>query len=198
MKVFFEIIFLYALLVWTMPVAGKDRDGNFTVKGVGVLDCNAYLSAANTGGQELAQYAGYLTGYISAYNEHVPDTFDLLPWQTVETLMKLMLRRCTQVPSANFGAAVTEMANYFSDRKLTAMSGRVRIGTSELVVYPPVLADIKAALARRGYSTEDLETSLIQFQRDENLSQSDGISQQVLLRLLYGRSGDKASRGQPE
>ena len=184
------------LIVWVAPAASKDRDGNFTVKGVGVLDCKAYLAAANGGEHELAQYAGYLTGYISAYNEHVPDTFDLLPWQTVETLMKLMLRRCTQMPGANFGGTVTEMANYFSDRKLTAMSEQVQIGNSKIKVYPSVLAEIKAALARRGYPVGDVETSLRQFQRDQKLSENDGISQQVLLSLLYGKAEGKASRDQ--
>jgi hypothetical protein len=198
LKAYYGIVLSGVLLVGNAPLFAKDPSGNFTVKGVGVFDCNAYLVAAKSDGQELAQYAGYLTGYVSAYNEHVPDTFELLPWQTVETLMKLMLRRCAQRPEANFGTTVTEMAHYFQRHKLTHLSEQVQIGESPLKVYPPVLKDIEKALERRGYATGDVAASLAKFQRDENLPPSDEIDQLTFLLLLHGDPVDAGGQGQNE
>ena len=72
---------LLAILIGfaTCDVNAKDRDGNFAVKGVGVLDCQAFIDAAAQVDRELAQYAGYITGYISAVNEVQADTEARLP-----------------------------------------------------------------------------------------------------------------------
>ena len=68
-----------------MPASASDAGGMFAVKGVGALSCGAYLAAADAGDRELAQYSGYIAGYLSAYNEHREATFDLVPWQSMET-----------------------------------------------------------------------------------------------------------------
>ena len=170
-------------------VCAKDQNGNFAVKGVGVLNCKAYIDAAEAGERELAQYAGYLTGYVSAFNEVHPDTFDLLPWQHVDTVMLLMLQRCRRAPQKNFGAAVAEMVRYFDLHKMTSLADRIRVGQGDngTELYEPVVADIRAALARWGYSNEDLNASLKQFQRDQKLTREGPFGQRTLLKLLYGR-----------
>jgi hypothetical protein len=186
-------IFLTILVGCTAGVAcAKDQDGMFAVKGVGVLNCQAYIEAALEGERELAQYAGYLTGYISAVNEVQPDTFDLLPWQHVDTLMLLMLERCRRAPQMNFGAAVSGMASYFDQRKLTSRADKVRVGSGDTgtELYEPVVAEIEAALVRRGYSDQDLDASLRQFQRDQKLTEEDSFGQRTLLKLLYGQEED--------
>ncbi len=181
----FHSVVVLILIGVLQPAAGKDAKGNFTVKGVGVLDCNTYIKSVADGGQAVAQHAGYLTGYVSAYNEHTPETFDVLPWQTLETLMELVLRRCKHLPDANFGATVAEMIRFFEAQKLTAMSAQVPVG--EILTYPAVLVAIKASLAAHGYSTEDVAASMLKFQGEQGLSIDSGISQRGLLRLLYGK-----------
>jgi hypothetical protein len=168
-------------------VSARDSDGLFAVKGVGTMECAAYLKSAAAGDEELAQYAGYLAGYISAYNEHQQDTFDLLPWQSMETLMLIMLRRCRQVPDASFAVAVTEMARFFDDHKLEKLAGRVTLGDGKSVVelYAPVAAEVRDALEKRGYPTDDLFASLQQFREDQQLPTAADNMQTVLLSLLY-------------
>ncbi|MCZ6640297.1 MAG: hypothetical protein O7F71_01865 [Gammaproteobacteria bacterium] len=173
-------------------VCAKDQNGMFAVKGVGVLKCEAFIDAAEEGDRELAQYAGYLTGYVSAFNEVRPNTFDLLPWQHVDTVMLLMLQRCRRSPQMNFGSAVSGMARYFDQRKLTSLADRIPVGTGEngTELYEPVVAEIKAALVRWGYPTVELTASLKQFQADQKLSGEDAFGQRTLLKLLYGQKED--------
>ncbi len=173
-------------------VCAKDQNGMFAVKGVGVLDCESFIVAAEEGTRELAQYAGYLTGYVSAFNEVHPDTFDLLPWQHVDTLMLLMLQRCRRDPQMNFGSAVSGMARFFDQYKLSSVADRIRVGPGDdgIELYEPVVAEIKAALVRWGYPTQDLNASLKQFQRDQKLTGEDAFGQRTLLKLLYGQKPD--------
>ena len=169
------------------PASAHDSNGLFAVKGVGALKCAAYIRAAEAGNKELAQYSGYLAGYVSAYNEHQPETFDLLPWQSMETLMLIMLRRCRQLPDKSFGVAVTEMARFFEGHKLEKLAERVRLGDGKNTVelFEPVVADVRAALEKRGYATDDLYASLRQFRLDQDLPPAANNMQMALLRLLY-------------
>jgi hypothetical protein len=151
------------------------------------LNCAAYVRAASAGDHELAQYSGYLAGYVSAYNEHRSDTFDLLPWQSMETMMLLMLSRCRDVPETSFGVAVIDMAKFFERGKLGKLEERVQIGDEEsaMEVYAPVAAEIRAALAERGYPVDDLNASLKKFRLDQNLPPATNNMQMLLMRLLY-------------
>jgi hypothetical protein len=173
-------------------VCAKDQNGMFAVKGVGVLDCQAYIDAAAEVDRELAQYAGYITGYVSAVNEVQADTFDLLPWQHVDTVMLLMLQRCRQAPQMNFGAAVSQLVKNFDEYKMTRLAGRVRVGTGDddTELYQPVVAEVRAALLRWGYPTQDLSASLKQFQLDQKLTGEGPFGQRTLLKLLYSQQAD--------
>ena len=173
-------------------VCAKDQNGMFAVKGVGVLDCQAFIDAAQEVDRELAQYAGYITGYVSAVNEVQADTFDLLPWQHVDTVMLLMLQRCRQAPQMNFGAAVSQLAAFFEQHKMASLADRVRVGTGEddTALYEPVVAEIEAALVRRGYPTQDLSAALKQFQLDQKLAGEEPFGQRTLLTLLYSQPAD--------
>ncbi len=174
------------------PATAGDANGKFAVKGVGALDCAAYIRAAEAGDRELAQYSGYLAGYVSAYNEHRLNTFDLLPWQSMETLMLIMLRRCRQVPESSFAVAVSDMARYFDSGRLAELGDRIRYGDgdSAIELYEPVAAAVLAALEERDYPTDDLYRSLQQYREDQDFPPATDNLQTAILTLLY-TSGDR-------
>ena len=179
-------------LATSAPATAGDANGNFAVKGVGALDCAAYIRAAEAGDRELAQYSGYLAGYVSAYNEHRSDTFDLLPWQSMETLMLIMLRRCRQVPETSFAVAVSDMARYFDTGRVEELGDRIRYGDgdSAIELYEPVAAAVLAALEERDYPTDDLYRSLQQYREDQDFPPATDNLQTAILTLLY-TSGDR-------
>jgi hypothetical protein len=182
-------------------VDAKDVRGLFTVKGVGVLDCAAYIEAAEAGDEQLGQFAGYVTGYVSAYNEHVAQTYDLLPWQHMDTVMIVILQRCQKDPTRNFGLAVSEVATFFSDGRLKGIAGRETVGEGEAAVemYGPVLRSLKEALVARGYlNTPDGDfTAAVRAAQVDFDQEPTGVPDQVtMLRLLHGapkRAADEAA-----
>ena len=185
------LLVVIALSASTTATAG-DANGKFAVKGVGALDCDAYIRAANAGDRELAQYSGYLAGYVSAYNEHRAETFDLLPWQSMETLMLIMLRRCRQVPDSLFAVAVSDMARHFDAGRLEELIDRIRYGDgdSAIELYEPVATAVLAALEERDYPTDDLYRSLQQYREDQDFPPATDNLQTAILTLLY-TSGDR-------
>ncbi len=102
--------------------------------------------------------------------------------------MLVMLRRCRQIPDANFGEAVTGMANYFDAKRLVELADRIRLGSASgsLELYEPVVRDVRVALEARGYSTDDLYASLQKYSDDQDFPTPADKMQLALLRLLYG------------
>lgn len=166
-----------------------DKAGGFVVKGVGAQACSEFVDAARQGTRELSQYLGFVNGYTSAYNEITQDTFDVWRWQTTDTVLLLLLQRCQRQPELNFGAAVATLTRYFDDNKIEANTPVVRLGTPErgFFVYEPVYADIIAALEREGYQTSDPYAALMQYKKDNKLTDTKNLHQMLLLRLLSGR-----------
>jgi hypothetical protein len=180
------------------PVGAKDVRGLFTVKGVGVLDCAAYIEAAEAGDEQLAHFAGYVTGYVSAYNEQVAETYDLLPWQHIDTVMIVLLQRCQKDPARNFGLAVSEVATFFSDGRLKGIAGREVVGEGEAAVemYGPVLRSLKRALVARGYLDApdgDFTAAVRAAQADFGQEPTGVPDQATMLRLLHGAPAQATS-----
>ncbi len=191
--------FLAGCLALAGPVGARDVRGLFTVKGVGVLDCAAYIEAAEAGDEQLAHFAGYVTGYVSAYNEHVAETYDLLPWQHMDTVMIVILQRCRKDPTRNFGLAVSEVATFFSDGRLEGIAGRETVGEGDAAVemYGPVLRSLRKALLDRGYLATpdgDFTAAVKAAQRDFSQDPTGVPDQVTMLRLLHGNS-ERAADG---
>lgn len=175
----------------SVAIAAADEEKRlFAVKGLGALDCAAYLQAVEEGSAKLAPYAGYISGYVSAYNEQAPQTYDLLPWQTIDTVMIVVARRCQQIPSLRFGVALSQVATYFRRQRLRELPERVSFGTGEDAVelYSPIADQLTEALLQRGYLDKrdgDVTSALRAAQTDLGLDVTGIPDQFTLLRLFY-------------
>ena len=180
-------IFALAIIA-SASLCAKDSNGSFAVKGVGALNCNDFIGAAAKDTPELQQYAGYLAGYVSAYNELNPETFDLLPWQQLDTVMLLILQRCKQSPGSSVAGVVSQIARYFAENKVNLATDKIEVKGPELSVYlyPSVITQIKQALAKRGYETEDLWAAMAKYKQDKLLVGTHPFEQLILMKLLYG------------
>jgi len=166
----------------------KDINGSFAVKGVGALSCNDFIQAASADAPILQQYAGYVSGYVSAYNELENNTFDVLPWQQLDSFMLLLLQGCKQTPDSTVGGAVSRITRYFSPNSLHKNAEKVEIKGQEQAVYfyPIVVEQIKEALLEQGYDGDDLWSAMYQFQQDKKLLGKHPFEQLILMKLLYG------------
>ena len=137
-----------------LPIAqAADSQGNFAVKGVANVSCKDYAASAAQGGPELSQYLGHVNGYVSAYNALSVNTFDVLSWQSVDTILLLLLSRCDKHPEVKFGAMLTTLLGYLHEHRVQAVASRVALGPKEnsLYLYEPVFKELTQRLQAAGY-----------------------------------------------
>ena len=175
-------------LTASASVFAKDSNGSFAIKGIGTFPCTSFIQAASKDAPELQQYAGYLAGYVSAYNEIHSDTFDLLPWQQLDTVMLLVLQRCQQTPDASVAGVVSQIAQYFAKDSLNQAQQKVEIKgpNGSVQLFPSVVSQITDALKAQGYDTSDLWKAMRKYQEDKLLVGEHPFEQLILLKLLYG------------
>ena len=184
----FKIGMLALTLTVSANLFAKDSNGSFAIKGIGTFPCTAFIGAAAKDTPELQQYAGYLAGYVSAFNEIQGDTFDLLPWQQLDTVMLLVLQRCQQTPEASVAGVVSQVAQYFAKDRLKTAQQKVEVKgpDTSISLFPSVVEQITVALQKQGYDTSDLWSAMRQYQEDKLLVGEHPFEQLILLKLLYG------------
>ena len=187
------ILILAAVLA--SPAFAQGSDKQFAIKGAGLQTCGAFLDSADARSDDLSLYAGWIDGFISAQNQHLPETFDIAPWQTTGTLVSLVRSVCQQVGrEARFMDAAVGMINALTPQRLTEPSEPTAIdmGTSRTVIYEAVVRQAEQALSDRGIDpgpvdgTFDDATSqaLATFQRDRGIPVTSLPDQQTLFALL--------------
>ncbi len=137
----------------SVPAGAADGQGMFSVKSVGTANCQRYLDARAKGDREFLLFAGYLGGYMTAYNQLTPGTFDVLPWQTVETLLGLMASYCKKHPDANFAVATTLLIKVLAPDKLETASESVdaRADQTSVTIYRETLRRAQEQLGKLGH-----------------------------------------------
>ena len=189
-----HLIVILAATLASSAVA-ESADGQFAIKGAGMQTCGAFLDSADARSEDLPLYAGWVDGFVSAQNQHLPETFDIAPWQTTGTLVSLIRSVCQQAGrETRFMDAAVGMINALTAQRLTETSetSTIDMGTNRTVIYDAVLMQAEQALSDRGIDpgpidgTYDDATSqaLAAFQRDQGIPVSSLPDQQTLFALL--------------
>ena len=171
-----------------------DPANQFSVKGVGTLDCRKFLEAGEQQGENFLLFAGYLGGYLTAWNQLSTDTFDIQPWQTTETLLGMLDNYCRKHPDTNFAVATTRLVQVLEPDKLTLGSKLVEIpgDQGKLSIYAETLRRIQHKLqaldlhkgAINGRFDAPTREALKKFQQANELPASGLPDQRTLYRLL--------------
>lgn len=174
-----------------------DSNGDFAVKGVGTSSCRDYLEARAAGGDAYLLYGGYIGGYVTAFNQLRSDTFDVLAWQTVDTLTRMLASFCEKRPGSRFAAVLAHLAELLEPERITRKSPGVGAGapgpkvTPKVIMYVEALRRLQVKLAQLGlyhgqpHGSFDSGTreSLERFQRAHELPPT-GVPDQVTLFVL--------------
>ena len=177
------------------PASAEAPDGQFAIKGAGLQTCGAFLDSAKARSEDLPLYAGWIDGYMTAQNQHLPETFDLVPWQTTGTLISLMQSVCAQGGrDMRFIDAVGGLVRTILPQRLTDVSeaSGIDMGTSRTVVYNAVVQRVEEALAERelfegtpdGTFDDATADALARFQRDAGVPVTRLPDQQTLFTLF--------------
>jgi hypothetical protein len=73
-----RIVLMLAAALLAAPAAAKDIDEQYAVFSVGGNPCSDYLAAREAGGEPEQRHLHWIAGYLSAFNQIVPGTYNIL------------------------------------------------------------------------------------------------------------------------
>jgi len=87
---------LLAVLVASGWAGAADDNGAYAV--LGSASCARFIEDRKEGRWQAVPHAAWVEGYVTAYNAHVPDTYNLLGATEVEPLLERLENWCSVNP----------------------------------------------------------------------------------------------------
>ena len=179
------------VLINALPVTSfaADKGGRYALEGPGRVSCKAFAEI-DASSDQMNLLAAWTLGYLSAHNRVLSDTFDLTPWQNIESVIGLTRQYCLSNAEATYEESLQELMRFLAPDRLQAAEPIVQIGSGPLqaVVYGSTIKEARQILEREGYalpeSDEALATTLKKFQRNNALRET-GILDQATLLVLF-------------
>ncbi len=178
------------VVCWLSTAAvAADPEGHFAVRGVGLESCGNYVGPRTEQPALRAVTRSWFNGYLSAYNQLVPDTYDVTKGASLEELEVRLVKHCQTNPEHSIAFAAIAVASALD-------SGRVRANPGLSADKPVVGADlwrrIQKALKSRGHykgSVDGIDgpvsrAGIESFQRAEGLPVTRHPDALTLARLL--------------
>lgn len=188
-----------ACVVAQAPAVAAAANGAFGIKGIGATDCATLVREFKAGTPNTMMYGGWLYGYLTAMNQTTPQTFDLAPWQDLNTLTNFVVEYCGKNPRTSVGQAVFNLTSALKPKRLQTASSPTRIGPKDqsVILYGEVINRMAQALKAQGFYkgpvgaakpqfTDELSRALKAFQGRNKLPQT-GIPDQFTLFRLFER-----------
>lgn len=136
------------------PAQAADEEGSFAVKGAGLQNCKGFQATFDQGSPDLGIYVGWVEGYATALNQANDGIFDIVPWQTGETLMRLLWVSCEALgPETKLIAATVGMLQSLAGNRVAQTSQVVRFhnGERSVLLYEEILRRAHLRLSDLGY-----------------------------------------------
>ena len=180
-----------ALLLAPHAALAAADNGTFAVDGVGRATCADFNAAVEDRDERLINaFGSWTSGFLSASNALMPQTFDLTPWQSEGLIMTQMQNFCAQNADVAYVDGVGRLINALSGTKLPeeAEQSTFTAGETEVQIYAPVLDGIRSALVEQGYDVGDgdagLSEALTAFQSANDLDETGAPDQRTLAALF--------------
>jgi hypothetical protein len=193
------LAFLLVCLQCTQ-VRGADSNDQFSIRGAGLLTCEAYMAERKAQSPAYLMIGGWLDGYVTGVNQYARDTFDAVPFQSAELLLLIVSRHCQNNPKDRLFAVVNSLLHRMENDRLTVSSPMVavRVGEYQTALYVEVIRRMQVALARSGFLsgqangqwTQETEAGLASYQKASNLEATGYPDQTTLWKLLAAESAN--------
>ena len=185
------LVHIIILLGFVNYAGASDKDGQFAVKGIGVLTCGAFVDAKDNKKSSYLHFGGWIEGYISATNKALPSSYDIAPWQTTETIATIAYTACRKAPDANFAGVVDAVVHRLSKSPLKKQSQSIKLshGKYSLTLPEAILTQVKQRLINLNFmnneaSDEELKSALATYQKSKGLTVTSLPDQYTLWNLL--------------
>lgn len=169
--------------------------GKFSVRGVGGDRCEAVSAAFKAkNNAAVARYVAWSTGYTSAFNRLVTQTFDSVPMKDGRDLLALTLSFCNANPKEQFEGAMFQVVRALGPLRLTGESPLVTLTsdgkTHELREETVRLVETRLKAlklysnAPTGKASPQLTSAIKAFQQSKKLAVTGLPDMVTLLRLV--------------
>lgn len=182
----------------------SDPSNAYALRGVGMLPCETYLQEMEKKSSTWFMIGGWLDGYITATNRHVPDTYDVLSFESTDLVAGLLAAHCKGHPKDRVAAVLNAILLKFQGDRLRTRSARLKgkVGEQEFAIYAEVLQRVQNRLSALGLYQGEREPefgektreAVVAFQRSNNLQPTGLPDQATLWRLLRLPDGSTAQR----
>lgn len=190
----YVLLAICGLVFQSAGASAADVSGRFAMKGAGFLPCAIYVTEREKKSDTYYLIAGWVEGYISAYNKHAADTYDITSFESLELLLAVMQNHCKANPKDHLYTVLNAMLITLAPDRLRKESDRIEIteGKRKTALYREAIRRIQAELTRRGLYkgavdgrfTDETRSALIAFQSDINFESTGFPDQMTLWRLL--------------
>lgn len=101
-----------------------DKNDRFSVRGLGTTTCTKYLETRNLDAKESQEFVHWFTGFLTAYNWQVPETYDIAPAAQYNSngLLRFMDLYCGQSPKKRLIDAAISFVNAVYEKRVKAGS----------------------------------------------------------------------------
>lgn len=190
---FKQLAVLFGLMLVGAAVSGSDDNKAYAVKGAGIAPCSKFLESVESGDKAYFVYGGWLEGYFTASNKYLPETYDLIPWQSTQLMLKTVESVCKQSPDMTLNSVVQMLVGNLAPQRIAMGAKFVRLGEGYGNVFQEeVVVRIKKALMDKGFYsgelgadyTDSTKTALRNFQKSVNQAET-GMPNQATLFLLF-------------
>lgn len=171
--------------------------GAFAIKGIGATDCTVAVREYAAGTPNAMMYGGWIYGYLTAMNQVSPDTFDLAPWQDLNTLTSFVVEFCKKNPKTTFAQATFKMAVALNPQRQKTRTDYIHfpVNGKGYTMYASTIQMVANKLAAKGLLktkpgsqkpefTPDMIAALKAFQTSRKLKPTGEPDQQTLFELL--------------
>ncbi len=194
------LVVLAAFALLAAPSAhAADKSGSFAPKGMGYDTCKSLVDAVQKKDQKgLVVFVSWLDGFLTAINMTQSGIYDIAPWQSPETLLKLVASHCEQNPDEHLAEVGLKLAEYLAKDRLTERSQieQATVGKNTIPIYDEILRRMQQQLIAGGYlsGTPDgsfgpkTQAAIEAYQAKANLEKT-GLPDQPTLVHMFIQSG---------
>jgi hypothetical protein len=178
-----------------LPASAADTQNRFAIKGAGIAKCSKFVELYDQRANDTLLFAGWMTGFVTALNQQMPETFDLAPWQSSDVLLLLMRDLCGRNPDQQFFRVAAGLVGLLAPEKLTTLSEIVEAKNGEHKASVPkdVMRRAQQKLKDQGFYKGNPDGSFGSgtqkafeaFQKQQKITETGVPDQQTLLRLMY-------------
>jgi hypothetical protein len=182
------------VFIYVANASATDHAGKFAMKGAGLLPCSVYLTERESESKVYYLIGGWIEGYMSAYNKHTADTFDITSFESLELMLLLIKNHCESHPSDRLHGVLDGVFVKLAPHRTLTENELVIVSDAErsTSLYRDTVRRIQLELTRRGlykgevdgHYNEGTKSALIAFQSDIRFDKTGFPDQASLWRLL--------------